>query len=108
MLCENIYKAKMQCVIEDNNIILIGDILHNRENKDYNKGYGSLMMNKLISYAMESGYSLIHGNLSTVDFDHKERLHHFYRKFGFTIIEYPETKGCYYGEIQKIISEGNI
>lgn len=102
---KNNYKARMQCVIEDNNIILIGDILHIRNNRDYNKGYGSLMMNKLILYAMENGYTLIHGNLSSVDCDHKERLHHFYEKYGFSITVYPEIKDCYYGEIRKTLTE---
>lgn len=97
---------KMQCVIESDSSILIGDITHT-QNRNYNKGYGSLMMNKLIEYTKENGYTLIHGNLSLVDVDHKERLHHFYNKFGFIITEFPEPKDCYYGEIRKIITEVN-
>lgn len=98
--------SKMQCVIESDSSILIGDITHT-QNRNYNKGYGSLMMNKLIEYTKENGYTLIHGNLSLVDVDHKERLHHFYNKFGFIITEFPEPKDCYYGEIRKIITEVN-
>lgn len=98
--------SKIQCVVESDESILIGDIVH-MKNRDYNKGYGSIMMDKLLSYATEFGYKAIHGNLSIVDTDHKERLHHFYEKFGFTIIEYPESKNCYYGEIQKNLTEVN-
>ncbi|OCN06136.1 hypothetical protein A4S06_00015 [Erysipelotrichaceae bacterium MTC7] len=99
--------SKMQCVIESDESILIGDIVH-MKNRDYNKGYGSIMMDKLLSYATEYGYTTIHGNLSIIDTDHKERLHHFYEKFGFTITEYPKNRDCYYGEIQKILTEVNI
>lgn len=74
------------------------------QSRNYNNGYGSIMMDN----ATERGYITIHGNLSTVDADHKERLHHFYEKFGFTITEYPENKDCFYGEIRKILTEVNI
>ena len=33
--------------------------------------------------AKENGYSCIYGNLSDVDIGHKDRLYHFYDKFGF-------------------------
>ena len=98
--------SKLQCVIESDRSILIGDIIHT-QNRNYNKGYGSLMMKKLIEYTKENGYTLIHGNLSLVDADHKGRLYHFYEKFGFIITEFPEPKDCYYGEIRKIITEVN-
>lgn len=99
---KNIHKAKMQCVIESENTLLIGDIIHNNEKK-YNKGYGSAMMEKLISYAKEKGYSRLYGNLSDVDICHKDRLYHFYGKFGFTITEYPKIRDCYFGYIEKIL-----
>lgn len=92
--------AYIQCVIESDSTILIGDILHHNEVSDYNKGYGTLMMEKLLVYAKEHGYSLIYGNLSEVDLDHKDRLHHFYQKLGFQITEYPEMQGNYYGIIK--------
>ena len=43
-------KAKMLCTIESDDTILIGDIRHYKC-KDFCKGYGTLMMQKLISYA---------------------------------------------------------
>ena len=98
----NIREAWMQCVIESDSTILIGDIIHDNQ-KNYNKGYGSAMMQKLIEYAKENGYSRIYGNLSDVDIGHKDRLYHFYEKFGFEITEYTEKIDCYFGMIEKRI-----
>ena len=98
-------RAKIQCVIESEDTILIGDIQHSKENTDYNKGYGSRMMKALLDYAKEQHFSILCGNLSVVDLDHKERLHHFYKKFGFDIIEYPELRGNYYGKIELCLSK---
>lgn len=98
----NIREAWMQCVIESDSTILIGDIIHDNQ-KNYNKGYGSAMMQKLIEYAKENGYSRLYGNLSDVDIGHKDRLYHFYEKFGFEITEYTEKIDCYFGMIEKRI-----
>lgn len=100
----NIREARIQCVIESDSTILIGDIIHDNKRK-YNKGYGSAMMTKLIEYATENDYSRIYGSLSVVDISHKDRLYHFYKKFGFEITEYPEKKDCFFGMIEKIIRE---
>lgn len=94
----NIREAWMQCVIESDSTILIGDIIHDKQ-KNYNKGYGSAMMQKLIEYAKENGYSRLYGNLSDVDIGHKDRLYHFYEKFGFEITEYDKYKSNYFGRI---------
>lgn len=67
------------CII-DNNIIL-GDITCYKNNR----GYGSVLLSKLIEYARENNYQSIEGWLSNVDKGHKDRLIHFYRKFGFEI-----------------------
>ena len=61
------------------------------------------MMQKLIEYAKENGYSRLYGNLSDVDIGHKDRLYHFYEKFGFEITEYPKKIDCYFGMIEKRI-----
>lgn len=92
--------AWIQCLIESEAEILISDIRHRNEQRDHNKGYGSMMMQKLIDYATENNYGYIHGNLSVVDFDHKDRLHHFYQKFGFTVTEFSIPRDCCYGEIE--------
>ena len=99
-LCANGRRmAWIQCVKESDAVILIGDIQHSNGKIDYNKGYGSLLMDALLQHAREKGFKKIHGNLSVVDLDHKDRLHHFYEKFGFTITEHLELQVCYYGEI---------
>lgn len=98
--CKNKY-AQINGVIEDDNTILIGDIIHN--SLRYNEGYGTLMMNSLIKYAKENGFSHIYGNLSIVDIDHKERLFHFYQKFNFNISEYDKNENMYFGRIDLYI-----
>ena len=95
---------KMNCV-EDGGNILIGDIIPYPldETKNLNKGYGSKLMEALFKYSRDNGIQSVTGNLSVVDLGHKDRLHHFYEKFGFKITEYDKPKGCYYGFIQKEI-----
>ena len=92
--------AWIQCVLESETTILIGDIRHYKEGADYNKGYGTRMMEELLTYAREHQFNYVYGNLSEVDLDHKGRLHHFYQKFGFIITEYPEPQENYYGKIE--------
>lgn len=90
--------AKITCVAESSTTILIGDINH-FNSLPYNQGYGTMMMNELLSYAQKNGFSHLYGNLSEVDYDHKERLFHFYQKFGFEITIFPELQGNYFGRI---------
>ena len=92
-------RARIQCVIESDAVIMIGDIIHGRE-RGYSKGYGSMMMEKLITYAKENDYEYIYGNLAVGDLNHKERLHHFYHKFGFNVAEYAEPQDTYFGKIE--------
>ena len=92
----NSREAWIQCVIESDSTILIGDIIHDNKKK-YSKGYGTAMMKTLIEYAKENGYSRIYGNLSDVDIGHKDRLYHFYDKFGFEITEYDEYHNNCFG-----------
>lgn len=74
--------AEIKCAIfNDTNSISIGDIQCEKNNK----GYGSLMMQSLISYAKDNKFSYIYGWLAKVDADHTDRLYHFYEKFGFEI-----------------------
>lgn len=53
-----------------------------------NKGYGSIIMKSFIEYAKEFRVPFISGFLSPIDTsseEHKQRLIHFYTKFGFSI-----------------------
>ena len=103
LFVNNKRRAYINCSIE-NDIILIGDIRHESV-KYYNRGYATKMMEGLINYAKENGLAEICGNLSVVDLEHKDRLHHFYEKFGFDIKLYTDLKdNTYYGRISKRIN----
>ena len=96
---------RMQCVRREADI-LIGDIVPfpDGSQKNLNKGYGSKLMEELLKYAKDNSIRKVTGNLSMVDADHKDRLYHFYEKFGFVITEFDSIKdSCYYGEIYKEI-----
>lgn len=76
------FMGQMICEIhKESKSIKICDIRSEKKNK----GYGSLMMQKLIEFANQNDFIYIDGWLSRVHFDHKERLLHFYQKFGFEI-----------------------
>ena len=69
-------KAKMLCTIESDDTILIGDIRHYKC-KDFCKGYGTLMMQKLISYAKENGKSVHFMGLTSNGGVHSSLVHLF-------------------------------
>lgn len=86
-VCNKKLLGKTTCIIdEDLRIITICDIKCYK----YNRGYGSVMMKELIEYSRQNEFAHINGWLSKDDYDHKERLYHFYQKFGFEIIQNEE------------------
>lgn len=93
--------ANIKCLCYEDGSILICDIQH--RNNEYNRGYGSAMMDKLNSHAVENGYTHIWGNLSEVDRNHQDRLHHFYQKHGFQVTVFERMDGSYYGRIDKYL-----
>lgn len=93
--------SKMPCVLEQTDTLLISDIKPFAKKKDYCKGYGSMIMNRLFEYALDNGIHTIYGNLSLIDKDHSERLHHFYAKHGFEIVIFNEPEDVYYGKALK-------
>ncbi len=94
-VCNKKVLGKICCTVHEGlRTIEIGDI----ECQKNNRGYGSIMMEKLIEYARENEFLCIHGWLSEVDYDHKERLYHFYQKFGFEII--PDKEGLKFADIK--------
>lgn len=93
--------AHMRCLCYEDGSILICDIQH--RNNEYNRGYGSAMMDKMNSYAAENGYTHLWGNLSEVDRNHQDRLHHFYQKHGFQVTVFEQLNGSYYGRIDKYL-----
>ena len=95
------YYNSMKCTLDqESKTILIGDIYMKNDRslepwnytKFINKGYGTLMMTELLKFAKENNYEKITGNISDVDNNtewdphHRERLIHFYKKFGFKIL----------------------
>lgn len=99
----------MQCIVNGDELT-IHDIeakgFHPmwRPRKNVNKGYGSKLMGALFDYAKEHNIHRILGYLSFNDILHKERLHAFYIKHGFEIVEYDEVDDDnYYGKIEKVL-----
>lgn len=82
---------------KEKRLIKIGDITCKRNNK----GYGSIMMAKLIEFAKTNGFKVIIGWLSYVDKGHEKRLYHFYQKFGFEIT--PNDEGMKFADISLIL-----
>lgn len=86
-MCNKKILGKITCIInKELRLITISDI----ECQKSNRGYGSIMMKELVKYARQNEFKQINGWLSKVDYDHKERLYHFYQKFGFEIIQKEE------------------
>ena len=108
-------KVKDKTVMEMQFVVLGDEILINdisspgwrpmwAPHRHVNKGYGSKLMDALFEYAKEHNIHRISGYLSFNDIIHKERLHAFYTKHGFEIIEYDEVDDDnYYGRIEKIL-----
>lgn len=86
----------------NDNFLYINDIIFDSD-KYINKGIGTKMMSKLIEYAIENGFKEIQGKLSVVDDEHKDRLHHFYKKFDFQIENIDDPNDCFYALICKKI-----
>lgn len=72
--------SKIQCVLQKDGTLLIGDITPFKKNSYYCKGYGSMMIDELLKYSYRNEIHTIIGNLSLVDIKHKDRLHAFYKK----------------------------
>ncbi|MFC3884514.1 hypothetical protein ACFOU2_13760 [Bacillus songklensis] len=94
--CESAYKGvwdfSIHAVYFDDNAIHIGDI-----KGPANKGYGSICMNYLKDIAKEQNIPFITGDIAERDWDHLDRLIHFYEKHHFRVSVDRETKS---GEIK--------
>lgn len=56
---------------------------------EINRGYGTILVRELMSFAKKINYNCISGCMSPGDSDeHERRLRHFYSKFGFTFKDY--------------------
>lgn len=59
----------------------IGDI----QGYEKNNGYGSLLMKYLQKEVVKQNFAHIQGEIVPRDWDHIDRLEHFYEKHGFTV-----------------------
>lgn len=102
---KNVLKTKIHldfftlkvCVVCNKKTLGTITCLINREQREFaiidiiceniNMGYGSMMLEALIRYARRRRFKYIDGALIKEDYDHKERLYHFFQKFGFEIIQ---------------------
>lgn len=82
----------LQAYYKDQHTIHIGDI-----KGPENKGYGSICMKYLKELAKDQNIQYITGDIAERDWDHKERLVHFYKKHNFYVSIDKEEK-C--GEIE--------
>jgi GNAT superfamily N-acetyltransferase len=81
--CESRYDGwdfAIDAVYEDGNTLHIGDI-----KGPANKGYGSICMEYLKETASDNSIPLIKGDIAKRDWDHVDRLIHFYEKHDFEV-----------------------
>lgn len=50
------------------------------------RGYGSILLDSLINFAIENSVNIISGWISQTDKDHFDKLDYFYKKRGFNVI----------------------
>nr|WP_088105330.1 hypothetical protein [Halalkalibacter urbisdiaboli] len=91
--CESAYRGmwdfSIQAKYEDPHTIHIGDI-----KGEENKGYGSICMNYLKNHAKSQNVQYIKGDLAERDWDHLDRLIHFYSKHDFHVhVDYDQKFG---------------
>ncbi|MGM0836718.1 MAG: hypothetical protein ACQEV7_11200 [Bacillota bacterium] len=82
--CESAYRGQwdyyIQATYKDEDTIFIGDI-----KGPENKGFGTICMNYLKEMAKEQNIRYITGDIAKRDWDHVERLVHFYKKHRFQV-----------------------
>jgi GNAT superfamily N-acetyltransferase len=91
--CESAYRGvwdfSIQAKYEDQSTIHIGDI-----KGEENKGYGSICMDYLKEHAKDQNVQYIKGDLAKRDWDHLDRLIHFYEKHDFDVeVDYENCNG---------------
>lgn len=91
--CETSYKGKwdfsIHATFSDENTIHIGDI-----KGPANKGYGSICMDYLKEIAIEQNIPKITGDIAERDWEHVDRLVHFYKKHNFLVeVDYEDKSG---------------
>ncbi|MEN2768800.1 GNAT family N-acetyltransferase [Ornithinibacillus xuwenensis] len=81
------WNSALQAEMKDDNTIHISAI-----KGEENKGYGTVLMQHLKEIAREENVQYITGDLVKRDFDHVDRLQHFYEKHNFDVTVDHEEK----------------
>ncbi|WP_047980978.1 GNAT family N-acetyltransferase [Ornithinibacillus contaminans] len=83
------WNSALQAEVKDDSTIHIAAI-----KGEENKGYGSVLMKHLKEIAREENVQYITGDLVERDFDHVDRLQHFYEKHNFDVtVDHEEQCG---------------
>jgi hypothetical protein len=77
---DGIWDFSIQATYADDHTIHIGDI-----KGEENKGYGSICMKYLKNHAVDQNVQYITGDIAKRDWDHLDRLIHFYEKHNFDV-----------------------
>lgn len=88
-ICEQIGRIHFHYC--ENCSIYIDDFLMSIEDV----GYGTMLLESIISFARASGFQHIRGIISPVDFSREDKLRHFYSKFGFEITDRQTCRGLH-------------
>ncbi|MBP1942667.1 GNAT superfamily N-acetyltransferase [Bacillus luteolus] len=91
--CDTPYRGmwdfSIQAYYSEDNNIHIGDI-----KGDANKGFGSICMDYLKNLAKNQNIQYITGDIAERDWDHLDRLIHFYEKHNFKVeVDYNDRSG---------------
>lgn len=76
-------QPKLEAFINNSNSVSLADIVTPTELE--NKGYASVLLKQLIDMATKKKLNCITGFIAATDFDHIDKLYHFYQKHGFEI-----------------------
>ena len=83
------YVCRAKPFYENGNIVCIGDI----ESDIENRGYGSRVLSSLIKICQQLKVKAIIGEISGTDSGHLDKLDHFYAKHGFKLTMYKRGEG---------------
>jgi GNAT superfamily N-acetyltransferase len=72
-------------IIEDDYVEIADVQVLGEEN--FNKGYGSILIQEAIKFSVALGYKRIYGKIVSEDENHYKRQKAFYEKNGFTLLE---------------------
>lgn len=77
-------RIRLSATYKSEDLIEIGDIEVFGENEG--RGYGTILLQSLINFAIENSVHTISGWISHTDKEHFDKLDYFYKKHGFDVI----------------------